>query len=84
MLQLLRLNLIILEKRAEKGDLIVIYRASKSVEKVSRDYLFKCDTWNTRGHEKMLRKINHYWNGLNKEIFQAGIINEFKAELDKC
>lgn len=45
-------NLIILEKRREKGDLIGIYRASKGMEKVESYTLPMLDTMIIRGHSK--------------------------------
>ena len=50
------LKLPALEKSRERGDLIAVYRASKGLEKVDRDYLFVWDDRTTRGHEKKLKR----------------------------
>ena len=44
------------QKKRERGDLIAVYRASKGLDKIDRDYLFVWDFRNTRGHEKKLKR----------------------------
>ncbi len=53
-----KLNLLTLERRSERGDLIAIYRASEEWEKVDRSDLFLWDARNTRGHGRKLRVDN--------------------------
>ncbi len=54
--RLLELNLITLEQRTERGDLIAIYRVMKGMEELDRDDLINWDTRDTRGHGKKDRK----------------------------
>ncbi len=78
-----KLNLLTLESRMERGDLIAIYRASDEWEKVDRSDLFLWNARNMRGHGKKLRADNcrrdikkfsflqrsiEVWNKLDTEI----------------
>ena len=53
--RLSRLKLPTFEKRRDSGDLIAVYRASKSLEKKLIEMMFVWDD-RTRGHEKKLKK----------------------------
>ena len=93
-----RLGLPTLEQRRERGDLLTIYRIMKNMETLDREDLLNWDTRESRGHGKKLRKDNYrrdmkknsfphrvvdVWNGLDKGVVWAEMIQNFKVKLDK-
>jgi len=91
------LGLTTLEQRRERGDLIMVYRVMKGMERLDREDLVNWDIRDTRGHGKKLKRDNcrreikkrsfpqrciETWNSLDKAIVQAETIHDFKAKLD--
>ncbi len=81
-----RLDLTTLERRRERGDLIMMYRLQESLETWDREDLMVRDESVTRGNSKKLKKISYRrdvkkysfphrnitkWDGLDKEIVCA-------------
>ena len=92
-----KFGLISLEKRRERGDLIVVYRTMNKMGKLDRDDLFVWNTRNTRGYCKRLKKtrclqdVKKYsfphrcidiWNGLDSETVKARCVHDRKAKID--
>ncbi len=95
--RLLELNLITLEQRKERRDLIAVCRMMKGMEDLDRDDLIIWDTRNTKGHDERIKKkscrrdikkksfphsLVDVWNGLKEELVQSEKISKFKAKLD--
>ena len=91
------LGLTTLEQRRERGDLIMVYRVMKGVERLDREDLVNRDIRDTRGHGKKLKMGNcrreikkrsfpqrciETWNSLDKAVVQTETIHDFKAKLD--
>merc|ERR1712035_20916 len=51
------LGLTTLEQRRERGDLIMVYRVMKGMERLDREDLVNWDIRDTRGHGKKLKRI---------------------------
>ena len=96
--RLRELNLLSLEKRRERGDLIMIYKLMMDKDYVDRKDLLVWDTRETRGHGRKLKKSRFrrdikmksfphrcvdIWNGLDSCVVHAKSLNEFKNKLDK-
>ncbi len=88
-----RLDLTTLERRRERGDLIMIYRLQEGMENLDREDLMVCDYCGIRGNSKKLKKIScrrdvkkysfphrsiSTWNELDEEIVCAKSIHEFR------
>ncbi len=54
-----RLDLTTLERRRERGDLIMMYRLQEGFENLDREDLMVRDDSGTRGNSKKLRKISY-------------------------
>ncbi len=54
-----RLNLTTLERRRERGDLIMMYRLQEGMENLDREDLMVRDDCGTRGNSKKLKKISY-------------------------
>ncbi len=92
-----RLDLTTLERRRERGDLIIMYGSQEGLENLDRENLMMRDDSDTTGNSKKLkisyrRDVKKYsfshrsistWNGLDEEIVCAKSIHEFKDKLDK-
>ena len=97
--RLKKLDLLTLEERRERGDLISLYKFTSGIDKLDRNDLVEIErTRELRGHRKKLKKgicrrdIKKYsfpyrsveiWNGLSKEIVEAGSVHQMKEKLDK-
>ena len=96
--RLQRLGLPTLEERRERGDLIMVYKHIRGMEKVDREDWMVWSEGERRGHGKKLRKtrcckdIKKYsfpyrcvdiWNGLGREVVEAESVQSFKSKLDK-
>ena len=96
--RLLRLDLMSLEQRRIRGDLIAMFRLTEGLEKLDREDLIVRDERTTRGHGKKLKKgvcrrdikkhsfpyrTIEVWNALDREIVEATTIQNFKNKLDK-
>ena len=92
-----KLDLMTLESRRERGDLICVYKMVNGMDRIGDD-LLKLDTGSTRGHgsklkkERCVRDIKKYsfphrvvnaWNGLHEDVVNAISVHKFKTELDK-
>ena len=93
-----RLNLPTLEKRRERGDMIMMYKCVMGMEMIDKENFIERDDGRTRGHRYKLRKgrcrgdIKKYsfpyrsvnvWNQLEEEVVCAWNIHNFKDKLDK-
>ena len=96
--RLRELNLLSLEQRRERGDMIAIYKLMTGKDYLDRKDLLVWDTRETRGHGRKLKKSTFrrnikmksfphrnvdIWNGLDSCVVQAKSINDFKNKLDK-
>ena len=92
------MGLTTLERRRERGDLIVVYRVASGVENLDREDLCVRSERETRGHGKKLRATTcrrdvkkfsfpnrsiELWNGLEEEVVCARNIHDFKEKLEK-
>ena len=98
--RLKELDLPTLEERRDRGDLIALYKFTSGMDELDRDDLIvREERRELRGHSKKLRKgtclkdIKKYsfpyrsvdmWNGLNKDIVEAGSVHQMKERLDRC
>ncbi len=93
-----RLDLTTLERRRERGDLIMMYRLRVGLENLDREDLMLRDYSGTSGNIKKLKNISYRrdvkkysfphrsistWNGLDEEIVCGKSIHEYKGKLDK-
>ncbi len=93
-----RLDLTTLERRRERGDLIVMYRLQEGLENLDREDLVVHDDGGTRGNSKKVKKLSYRgdvkkysfphrsvttWNWLDEEIVCAKSIQEIKDKLGK-
>ena len=96
--RLARMQLTTLEKRRERGDMIILFRLLNGMENIDRGDLYEMNVRETRGHGRKLkaatcrRHIKKYsfphrsieaWNGLEEKVVCAGNIHIFKEKLDK-
>ena len=97
--RLQELNILSLEQRRERGDMIAIYKLMTGKDYIDREELLVWDSRETRGHGCKLRKSNYRrdikknsfphrnvdtWNRLDNKVVQAKSISIFKEKLDKC
>ena len=96
--RLRKLNLISLEKRRTRGDLIQVFKLIKGIDKVDYTNFFQLsDDSRTRGHKFKIIKLrsrleirrNFFtqrivseWNGLPSFVVEAETVNSFKNRLD--
>lgn len=93
-----KLNLLTLERRRERGDLITMYRILSGVEALDCEDLVERDLRSVRRHGRQVklgvckRDIKKYsfpqravgtWNWLEREVVEAKTIHCFKENLDK-
>ena len=92
------LGLTTLEKRRERGDMIMMYKCTRGLEKVDRENFIVRDDGRTRGHSYKVKRgrckgdVKKYsfpyrcidkWNGLGEEVVCSRNIHEFKENFDK-
>ena len=93
------LNLISLQYRRMRGDIIETYKIISGLEDVNSSHFFvRSSMDNVYGHSLKLYKEHFYkviqkelcsqrvidqWNGLPEEVVKANILNSFKNLLDK-
>ena len=98
--RLQRFNLMKIEDRAKRGDLIETYKIMTGKLNVDPDHFFQKETdTRTRGHHLKLtkprsngllrsklfsRRVVDNWNKLPDDVISATTTNSFKANLDKC
>ena len=94
-----RLNLMTLEERRKRLDLVELFKISKGLSAISWNSFFRADNSNrTRGHWMKLAKERfrldikkHFfsqrvvirWNGLSGEVVSAGTVEACKRRLDE-
>ena len=94
-----RLNLMTLEERRNRSDLVELFRISKGLSAIPRNSFFRADnSERTRGHSMKLAKerfrldvrkhffsqrVVNRWNGLSEEVVSAGTVETFKRRLDE-
>lgn len=96
--RLVILGLTTLEKRRERGDMIMLYKCTRGIERIDRENFIVRDEGRTRGHSYKLKKgrckgdVRKYsfpyrsidkWNSLGEEVVCARSIHKFKENLDK-
>ena len=96
--RLRELELLTLEDRRERGDLIAMYRIVSGIDALDRSDLVVRDLTSVRQHGKKLKlgvcrrdvkkhsfpqRTVRIWNDLEKEVVEAKTIHEFKEKLDK-
>ena len=92
-----RMDLISLERRRERGDLINVFKMVNGLDRFGGE-LLRLDNGATRGHGKKLKKdrclkdVKKYsfpqrsvdvWNGLSADVVSAKTISGFKTKVDK-
>lgn len=92
-----KLNLPTLRERRERGDVIMMYKCVRGLERIDKDDFIERDTGRTRGHSCKLKKgtckgdVRKYsfpyrtvnvWNQLEDEVVGARNIHNFKANFD--
>ena len=98
--RLKELELVTLEERRTRGDMITIYKIVNKIDILDREDLIKIDPSNyLRGHERRIKKdactsdVKKYsfphrgievWNGLRGEIVNATSVSQMKEHFDKC
>ena len=94
-----RLNLMTLEERRNRSDLIELFRISRGLSAIPWNLFFRADnSERTRGHSRKLVKesfrldIRKYffsqrvlsrWNRLSEDVVTAGTVNTFKRRLEE-
>ena len=94
-----RLNLMSLEKRRNRSDLVELFKISKGLFAIPWNSFFRADrSERTRGHTKKLAKecfrldirkhffsqrVVNRWNALSEEVVSAGTVGAFKRRLDE-
>ena len=94
-----RTNLITLEKRRIRGDLIQVFKLIKGFDKIDYHKFFQlADNTRTRGHRFKIVKVRsrldirnkffsqrvvNSWNALPADVVEAETVNSFKNRLDK-
>ena len=96
--RLKRLNLMTLDARRERADLLETFRTFKGMTKVDLSLFFSLNTNATRGHSLKLRKahtrtkirknffsqrIVNKWNALPPRSMESKTVNEFKGYLQR-
>lgn len=96
--RLISLKLTTLEKRRERGDMIMMYKCTREIEKIDRENFIIRDEGRTRGHSYKVKKgrcmgdVRKYgfpyrsidkWNSLGEEVVCARSIHKFKENVDK-
>ena len=97
--RLKELELVTLEERRTRGDMITIYKIVNKIDILDREDLIKIDPSNyLRGHERRIKKdactsdVKKYsfphrgievWNGLRGEIVNATSVSQMKEHFDK-
>ena len=96
--RLLTLGLTTLKKRRERGDMIMMFKCVRGIERVDRANFLVRDEGRTRGHSYKVKKgrcradVRKHrfpyrcidkWNQLEEEVVCAGNIHMFKERLDK-
>ena len=86
-----------LEARRERGDMIMMYKCVRGIEKIDREDFIVRDDGRTRGHEFKLKRtrctgdVKKYsfpnrrqegWNSLPGEVVRAKTISGFKTSYD--
>ena len=93
-----RLNLMTLEERRNRSDLVELFKISKGLSAIPWNSFFRADnSERTRGHSMKLAKerfrldirkhffsqrVVNRWNGLSEEVVSAGTVEAFKRRLD--
>jgi len=93
-----KVNLIHLEKRRERGDLIQVYKLIKGFDKIDyRQFFELAGNFRTRGHKLRIVKVRcrldirskffsqrvvNGWNELPANVVEAETVNSFKNRLD--
>jgi hypothetical protein len=92
------LNLPLIEKRFNRGDLILVYKILNNLVDVAPSDFFCPANTNTRGHSLRLvgtstnlnirhrfftERVIPHWNKLPQDIVSAPTLNTFKARLDR-
>jgi len=93
-----RLNLLTLEERRNRADLVELFKISKGLSAIPWNSFRVDSSERTRGHSKKLikgsfrRDIRKYffsqrvvnrWNGLSEEVVSAGTVEAFKKKLEE-
>ena len=93
-----RLNLLTLEERRNRADLVELFKISKGLSAIPWNSFRVDSSERTRGHSKKLvkgsfrRDIRKYffsqrvvnrWNGLSEEVVSAGTVEDFKRKLEE-
>ena len=94
-----RLDLLSLEKRRKRADLIETYKIHTGATRIDRDKMFQVSTHTrTRGHSLKHQKqhtrldirkhfftqrVNNPWNELNKNAIAAKDVNQFKTAINQ-
>ena len=74
--RLRRCNLMTLEERRRRYDLIEMFKIMKGIYKIDKDRLFEVNTNRTRGHSMKIIK-NHCRLNLRKNFFTQRIVNDW-------
>ena len=93
-----RLNLMTLEERRNRSDLVELFKISKGLSAIPWNSFFRADnSERTRGHSMKLvkerfrldirkhffsQRVVNRWNGLSEEVVSAGTVEAFKRRLD--